>query len=76
MLLSEAKKEFKKIGCKLSVKSYSFGRSVRISRNGNDLPSIFNGQDHRNEWLDVINLKQSIGQVFDDNSSDKIYGFS
>jgi hypothetical protein len=40
------------------------------------LPSIFSDAAHRAKWLEVILMKQSIGQVFDDNSSNKIYGFS
>ena len=76
MLLSEARKHFKVIGCKLKVKSHSYGRHVEIIRDGESLPSIFSDAAHRAKWLEVILLKQSVGQVFDDNTSDKIYGFN
>ena len=76
MLLSEARKEFKKIGFKVKVKTLSFGRHVSIyDMEGNMMPSIFTSSDQLNYWQPAIALKEKVKPVFDDNSSDKIYGF-
>jgi hypothetical protein len=75
MLLSEARKSFKQIGFKVKVKSFSFGRHASIyDAQGNMMPSIFTSETFK-YWQPAIALKEKVAPVFDDNSSDKVYGF-
>lgn len=77
MLLSEARKEFKKIGYKLKIKSMSIGRHADVlNADGVKMPTLFYDREERAKWLPAIELKQAVSPVFDDNTSDKIYGFS
>jgi hypothetical protein len=76
MLLKEVRKQFKDIGFKVQIRSYSHGRHANIlNSKGEKMPSIFTSKEHREEWLPAIELKSSVGIVLDENS-DKIYGFS
>ena len=75
MLLSKAKKEFNAIGFKLSIKSNGLGRfGIIKNAQGEEMPSIFYGNEHREKWLLAINLKDEITPIFHDSSSDKILG--
>ena len=80
MLLSEVRKLFKDAGYKLRVRSQSFGRHAEVlNQDGEVLPSIFFGENHRQEWIEAIELKSKIKQVSEDHTridTSKIYGFS
>jgi len=76
MLLSEAKKEFKKIGFKVKVKTFSIGRHASFyDAQGNKFPQIFTSSDQLNYWQPVIALREKVKPVFDENGY-SIYGFS
>ena len=55
MKLSELRKELKAIGFKVKVTTFSFGRHATYqSLDGRDQPSIYFGEEHRQEWIKLI----------------------
>lgn len=74
MELKDLRKSLKGLGCKVKTESFSFGRSATIVRKDTNepLPSMFMGESHRQEWIDVLNLINGI-TVYDTDGS-KISG--
>lgn len=58
MTLAQLRKELKAIGYKVKVTTFSFGRHATYqSLDGRDQPSIYFGEEHRQEWIKLIEYK-------------------
>lgn len=64
MNINECRNKLRALGCKLSVRSVDYsdlaGTSIPCGKvtnaTGKVLPSVFFGEEHRQEWLPVIEL--------------------
>lgn len=71
--LTELRKQLKKVGAKVKTKSLSFGISGSIyNSKGEQLPSMFMGQEHLNQWKPVLEIIKDIVVV--NEYTDKISG--
>ena len=58
MKLSELRKELKAIGFKVKTESLSFGKyAIFTNMNGDKMPSIYFGEEHRQQWLPLIEYR-------------------
>ena len=71
--LSELRKQLKQVGAKVKTQTLSFGVSATVyNSEGKQLPSMFMGEDHLNQWKPVLEIIKDIVVVND--YSDKISG--
>lgn len=60
MTLAELRRELKAIGYKVKLSSVSFGRvATYTDLDGNIVPSIFFGEDTRQQVIDLIEYRQN-----------------
>ena len=66
--VGELRKQLKPLGFTVKTKRLSFGTSGTIARlsDKKEMPSIFFGEDHRQEWVSAIDAIRGIKVVTND----------
>jgi hypothetical protein len=74
MELKDFRKELKSCGFRVKTESLSIGRHATIIRisDKQSMPSIFSGEEHRQQWIKAIAIKsEAKGNLWD--KGEKIY---
>lgn len=74
MQLKELRKQLKQHGFTVKTEMLTWGRHATIIRISDraKMPSVFHGEDHRQEWIQAINIVAQIEDLMD--KDEKIYG--
>ena len=73
--LNDVRRDLKKLGFKVSIKSFSHGpHAIFMNSSGEKMPSIFTAESQE-EWQPLIDYLKDLDAPVTDNSGQHVYGF-
>lgn len=70
--LKDLVKELKAVGATVRTTRNSLGRFAYVKRGSDKLPEFFFGEEHRQEWLDVISIINSYDKPLMNSNGEKV----